>query len=169
MEPVSLDPNLVPLFVRMVRVFCRSLKLSSAQFPHLENRNSRRSNAQWLTWNRHVFYMTEGCIILGTVMKVLREDGRGGMSHAPGELNTYSYSPASSLYKDWMLQGWPTRAGWLSTSHLSTAAPSATPTFSQSVSWEKTGQGRFSVQIHAASVGHKDCLSGKILKPIARS
>lgn len=59
-----------------------------------------------------MFYMTEGWIILGAVMKVRREDGRGGMSHAPGELiNTYSYPPASSLYKDGVLQGWSTRAG----------------------------------------------------------
>lgn len=34
-----------------------------------------------------MFYMTEGWIIFGAVMKVRREDGRGGMSHAPGELN----------------------------------------------------------------------------------
>lgn len=44
-------------------------------------------------------------------------------------INTYSYSPASSPYKDRVLQGWSTRAGWLSTSHLSMAAPRATPTF----------------------------------------
>lgn len=84
-------------------------------------------------------------------------------------INTYSYSPASSPYKDRVLQGWSTRAGWLSTSHLSMAAPSATPTFYPSVSWEKTGQGGFSVQMHDASVGHKDCPSGKILKPLVRT
>lgn len=110
------------------------------------------------------------CVKFAPIAKENPKDEKENRNtHAPGELNTYSYSPASSPYKDWVLQGWPARAGWLSTSHLSMAAPSATPTFSQSVSWEKTDQGGFSVQIHAASVGHKDFLSGKILKPLARS
>lgn len=117
-----------------------------------------------------MFYMTERCIILGTVMEVLREDGRGGMSHVPGELNTYSYSPASSPYKDRVLQGCSARAGRLSTSHLSTAAPSAMPTFlAICVLGKDRPRGIFSVQIRDASVGHRDCVSGKILKPLARS
>ena len=103
-------------------------------------------------------------------MKVLREDGRGGMRHVPGELNTYSYSPASSPYKDWVLQGWSARAGRLSTSHLSMAAPSATPTFlALCVLGKDRPRGIFSVQICDASVGHRDCSSGKILEPLVRS
>lgn len=117
-----------------------------------------------------MFYMTEGCVILGTVMKVLREDGRGGVRHAPRELNTYSYSPASSPYKDWALQGWSSRAGRLSTSHLSMAASSAMPTFlAVCVLGKDRPRVIFSVQICDASVGHRDCPSGKILEPHVRS
>lgn len=53
-----------------------------------------------------MFYMTEGWIILGAVMKVRREDGRGGMSHAPGELiNTYSYPPSFISVQRWGAAG----------------------------------------------------------------
>lgn len=121
--------------------------------------NRRRSSVHWLTWNRHMFYMTEGCVILGAVMKVLREDGRGGMSHVPGE---HKLTATPQLHLRTKIGCCRARAGRLSTSHLSMAAPSAMTTFlAVCVLGKDRPRGIFSVQICDASVGHRDCPSGK--------